>query len=193
MNAPDVAMTVIGAGSYGTALAITLARNGHKVVLWGHDPQHIARLQQDRCNAAFLPAVPFPDTLQLEQDLAAALAASHNILLVVPSHVFAEVLRQIKPLMRPDTRLAWATKGLEAETGCLLQDVAREILGKTLPLAVISGKLLPKNWRQDYRRPFHWHRQSRSLLVICSNFCIVTKIFASISIRILLVCSWVAQ
>ncbi|MDF7679416.1 NAD(P)H-dependent glycerol-3-phosphate dehydrogenase [Enterobacteriaceae bacterium ESL0689] len=144
MNAPDVAMTVIGAGSYGTALAITLARNGHKVVLWGHDPQHIARLQQDRCNAAFLPAVPFPDTLQLEQDLAAALAASHNILLVVPSHVFAEVLRQIKPLMRPDTRLAWATKGLEAETGCLLQDVAREILGKTLPLAVISGPTFAK-------------------------------------------------
>jgi thioredoxin reductase len=52
-------MTVIGAGSYGTALAITLARNGHDVVLWGHDPKHIATLQHDRCNVAFLPDVPF--------------------------------------------------------------------------------------------------------------------------------------
>lgn len=52
-------MTVIGAGSYGTALAITLARNGHQVVLWGHDPQHIHTLQQERSNQAFLPGVSF--------------------------------------------------------------------------------------------------------------------------------------
>ncbi|MDM8921768.1 tyrosine-type recombinase/integrase [Escherichia coli] len=100
MNQRNASMTVIGAGSYGTALAITLARNGHEVVLWGHDPEHIAMLERDRCNAAFLPDVPFPDTLHLESDLATALAASRNILVVVPSHVFGEVLRQIKPLMR---------------------------------------------------------------------------------------------
>lgn len=91
MNALNAAMTVIGAGSYGTALAITLARNGHHVVLWGHDPKHIATLQHDRCNAAFLPDVPFPDTLHLESDLATALAASRDILVVVPSHVFGQV------------------------------------------------------------------------------------------------------
>ena len=144
MNALNAAMTVIGAGSYGTALAITLARNGHHVVLWGHDPKHIATLQHDRCNAAFLPDVPFPDTLHLESDLATALAASRDILVVVPSHVFGEVLRQIKPLMRPDARLVWATKGLEAETGRLLQDVAREALGDAIPLAVISGPTFAK-------------------------------------------------
>ncbi len=92
-------------------LAITLARNGHDVVLWGHDPKHIATLQHDRCNVAFLPDVPFPDSLYLESDLATALAASRNILIVVPSHVFGEVLRQIKPLMRADARIVWATKG----------------------------------------------------------------------------------
>ena len=75
MNQRNASMTVIGAGSYGTALAITLARNGHEVVLWGHDPEHIATLERDRCNAAFLPDVPFPDTLHLESDLATALAA----------------------------------------------------------------------------------------------------------------------
>ncbi len=127
MNQRNASMTVIGAGSYGTALAITLARNGHEVVLWGHDPEHIATLERDRCNAAFLPDVPFPDTLHLESDLATALAASRNILVVVPSHVFGEVLRQIKPLMRPDARLVWATKGLEADLATALA-ASRNIL-----------------------------------------------------------------
>lgn len=142
MNQVD--MTVIGAGSYGTALAITLARNGHSVMLWGHELQHIAQLQQDRKNQAFLPDVPFPDTLQLESDLARAIHASRDILVVVPSHVFGDVLRQIKPFLRADARIVWATKGLEAETGRLLADVAKEALGDAIPLAVISGPTFAK-------------------------------------------------
>jgi glycerol-3-phosphate dehydrogenase (NAD(P)+) len=144
MNTVNASMTVIGAGSYGTALAITLARNGHSVVLWGHNPAQIQTLQQDLCNQAFLPDVPFPDTLLLEADLARALAASRDVLVVVPSHVFGDVLRQLKPHLRPDARIVWATKGLEAETGRLLQDVAREALGETIPLAVLSGPTFAK-------------------------------------------------
>ncbi|MFC3396879.1 NAD(P)H-dependent glycerol-3-phosphate dehydrogenase [Brenneria rubrifaciens] len=144
MNAPDASMTVVGAGSYGTALAITLARNGHRVVLWGHEPKHIQALQAERCNQAFLPDVPFPDTLELETDLARALAASRNVLVVVPSHVFGDMLSQIKPHLRADARIVWATKGLEAETGRLLQDVAREALGEQIPLAVVSGPTFAK-------------------------------------------------
>ncbi|MFA3780492.1 NAD(P)H-dependent glycerol-3-phosphate dehydrogenase [Yersinia sp. 1652 StPb PI] len=144
MNTINASMTVIGAGSYGTALAITLARNGHQVVLWGHDPKHIQVLQRDRCNQAFLPDVPFPDTLLLETDLARALAASRDVLVVVPSHVFGAVLHQLKPHLRNDARIVWATKGLEAETGRLLADVAREVLGETIPLAVVSGPTFAK-------------------------------------------------
>ncbi|HEJ0405071.1 TPA: NAD(P)H-dependent glycerol-3-phosphate dehydrogenase [Serratia marcescens] len=144
MNTVNASMTVIGAGSYGTALAITLARNGHSVVLWGHNPAQIQTLQHDRCNQAFLPDVPFPDTLLLEANLARALAASRDVLVVVPSHVFGDVLRQLKPHLRPDARIVWATKGLEAETGRLLQDVAREALGETIPLAVLSGPTFAK-------------------------------------------------
>ena len=144
MDSPHASMSVIGAGSYGTALAITMARNGHEVVLWGHNPQHQAQLQADRCNTAFLPDVPFPDTLRLETDLAAAISASRDLLVVVPSHVFGDVLKQIKPQLRADSRLVWATKGLEKETGRLLQDVAREILGDNIPLAVISGPTFAK-------------------------------------------------
>lgn len=144
MTTPAASMVVIGAGSYGTALAITLARNGHPVVLWGHDPAHIAALEAARCNQAFLPDVRFPDSLALETDLAQALAASRDVLVVVPSHVFGDVLRQLRPHLRPDARLVWATKGLEAETGRLLQDVAREALGPDIPLAVISGPTFAK-------------------------------------------------
>ena len=141
---PDVAMTVIGAGSYGTALALTLARNQHPVVLWGHDPQYMARLAAERENAAFLPGIPFPPDLHIEADLAKAVTASRDILVVVPSHVFGEVLQQLRPYLRPDSRLVWATKGLEAETGRLLQDVAREVLGDAIPLAVLSGPTFAK-------------------------------------------------
>ncbi|MGL9723087.1 NAD(P)H-dependent glycerol-3-phosphate dehydrogenase [Sodalis sp. (in: enterobacteria)] len=135
----DASMIVIGAGSYGTALAITLARNGHEVLLWGHDPAHIQALEAARCNQAFLPDVPFPPTLRLEASLPTALAASRDVLIVVPSHVFGSVLTQLKPHLRQDARIVWATKGLEAETGRLLQEVAREVLGDEIPLAVVSG------------------------------------------------------
>ena len=144
MNKRNASVTVLGAGSYGTALAITLARNGHPVLLWGHNPQHLAQLTADRCNAAFLPDVSFPDTLAIEPDLAEAVAASRDLLIVVPSHVFGEVLQQVQPYLRPDSRIVWATKGLERETGRLLQDVAREIVGDMLPLAVISGPTFAK-------------------------------------------------
>ncbi len=136
---PAPSISVIGAGSYGTALAITLSRNGLPVTLWGHNPDHIARLATERTNQLFLPGVSFPPSLTVEPSLEKAVLSSRDLLVVVPSHVFGEVLLNIKPFLQPVTRLVWATKGLEHETGRLLQDVAREILGNTIPLAVISG------------------------------------------------------
>ena len=144
INAKPITMTVIGAGSYGTSLAISLARNGANIVLWGHDPQHMARLQADRANQEFLPGIAFPDSLIIESDLSKAVQASQDLLVVVPSHVFGIVLRSLQPYLRQDSRLCWATKGLEPETGRLLQDVAHEILGDHVPLAVLSGPTFAK-------------------------------------------------
>ncbi|MCE2594744.1 NAD(P)H-dependent glycerol-3-phosphate dehydrogenase [Motilimonas cestriensis] len=142
--AKSAAISVLGAGSYGTALAISLARNGHQTLLWGHEPVHMAKLKQERCNQAFLPDCPFPDTLDIEADLATCIAASRNILVVVPSHAFGIVLKQIKPLLTPEHRVVWATKGLEPDTGRLLQDVAIDVLGRDISLAVISGPTFAK-------------------------------------------------
>lgn len=133
------AITVLGAGSYGTALAVSLARNGHRVSIWGHESDHMLRLHDDRENKEFLPGITFPQLLNAEADLAICLASTSTLLLVVPSHVFALVLKQIKPFLTENHRIAWATKGLEAETGRLLQEVALDILGDNYPLAVLSG------------------------------------------------------
>ena len=141
-NTADI--TVLGAGSYGTALAISLARGGHKTMLWGHEPEHMATLQAERCNNQFLPDIAFPESLIIESDLQTALAASRNVLVVVPSHVFGLVLKQAQPLLRDDARIVWATKGLEPETGRLLKDVAADILGEEIPLAVLSGPTFAK-------------------------------------------------
>ncbi|MFH0255902.1 NAD(P)H-dependent glycerol-3-phosphate dehydrogenase [Vibrio rumoiensis] len=140
----DVVMTVIGAGSYGTSLAIALSRNGSKVILWGHEPAHMAALEQDRSNEEFLPGIDFPESLIIESDLSKAVAASRDLLVVVPSHVFGVVLKDLKPHLRSDTRICWATKGLEPETGRLLKDVAHDVLGDDISFAVLSGPTFAK-------------------------------------------------
>lgn len=137
-------ITVIGAGSYGTSLAIAFSRNGYPTYLWGHDPLHCERLATERQNHQFLPDIHFPDTLHIEANLATALARSRDILIVVPSHVFGEVIRRIKPHLQPEHRIIWATKGLERDSGRLLQDVVEDELGIQYPIAVLSGPTFAK-------------------------------------------------
>ncbi|WP_426359536.1 NAD(P)H-dependent glycerol-3-phosphate dehydrogenase [Pseudocolwellia sp. HL-MZ19] len=144
MSVLNKSISVIGAGSYGTALAISLARNGHQTTLWARDPAHIAEMATTRENNKYLPGCTFPETLTLEADLEKAVRSSDNILVVVPSHVFGETLKQLKPYVTPTSRLAWATKGLDPDSGRLLQDVACDILGKDISLAVLSGPTFAK-------------------------------------------------
>ena len=82
MNTATSAVSVLGAGSYGTALAICLARNGHKVTLWGRNSQDVATLAAERKNQRYLPDIPFPDTLILEADLQRATQSSDIVLVV---------------------------------------------------------------------------------------------------------------
>jgi glycerol-3-phosphate dehydrogenase (NAD(P)+) len=136
-------MTVIGAGSWGTALAIQLAREGHPTQLWGRDGVQLDAMRRMRCNARYLPDAGFPDTLQVAGDLRQALDAARDVLIAVPSHAFRATLESIKPLLGPDTRIAWATKGFESATGQLPHQVARQVLGKR-PGAVLSGPTFAK-------------------------------------------------
>lgn len=137
-------VSVIGAGSYGTALAFCLARNKVPTFLWGRNPEHMKQMATDRTNQRYLPDAKFPEDLQIEASLEQVLSKSHDILVVVPSHAFAQTLTDIKPFLHKQHRLIWATKGLEPKTGRLLQQVADDILGDAIPKAVISGPTFAK-------------------------------------------------
>ncbi len=135
----NTTVTVLGVGSWGTALALLLARNGHTVRLWGHDPDELALLGQYRENRRYLPGIPFPDSLTIGVDLAAALVGVDLALAVVPSHAYRATLERMRPHLPATAGLAWATKGLEPGSGLFLHEVTAQALGREWPAAVISG------------------------------------------------------
>lgn len=132
-------VAVLGAGSWGTALAALIARNGLSPTLWGRDSDVIAAVGREHQNPRYLPGVALPATLVAATDMAAALAHCELVLVAVPSHAFAETLRQLAPHRPPGAGVAWATKGFEPGSGRLLHEVAGEVLGADVPLAVVTG------------------------------------------------------
>ena len=132
-------IVVLGAGSWGTALAIQFARSGRSTVLWGRAEDNPAELARARRNERYLPGAEFPPSLAIEPDIAKAVASGDDLLLAVPSGALRIVLQQIKPLLGARARVAWASKGFELSTGKLPHQVAQEVLGPGIPLAVLSG------------------------------------------------------
>lgn len=132
-------IAVLGAGSWGTALALQLARVGHTVRLWGRDSEHVARMRETRFNGRYLADVILPDSIEPVDRIDRALDGVDRILIVTPSHAFAESLKACRGAVTPATGLAWATKGFEPGSGRLLSELAREQLGPEIPLAAVSG------------------------------------------------------
>jgi glycerol-3-phosphate dehydrogenase (NAD(P)+) len=130
-------LAVLGGGSWGTALAIALARRGHRVRLWTLEDSDAQAMNALRANAQFLPDIVLPPGLTATADLPAAVADAQGVLVVVPSGAFREVLQRLAPLL-PVRELAWATKGFEEASGKLLHQVAAEVLGEVACVA-ISG------------------------------------------------------
>jgi len=135
---------VLGAGSWGTALAILLSQDNKPCRLWAHSPQHAEDIDDKRCNARYLPDVSFPDSLDVHADLKTAISNVDIILLAIPSHVFRETLKKLAPLLSEGQGIAWATKGLEADTHTLLSQVVAEEIPTAHPSAVISGPTFAK-------------------------------------------------
>jgi glycerol-3-phosphate dehydrogenase (NAD(P)+) len=131
-------MTVIGAGSWGTALAILLAREGHPTRLWGRDVAQLEAMRHARRNVRYLPDAAFPENLHIDTDLQQALNDARDALIAVPSHAFRATLENIRGHLAPQTRIAWATKGFEIASGMLPHQIVREVLGAR-PGAVLSG------------------------------------------------------
>ena len=132
-------ISVYGAGSWGTALALQLARNGIDVLLWDYNPEHTALYEQQRENVNYLPGIPFPDNLHCSHSLEDMAQHADDQLIVIPSHGFRGLLKQLKPLLTPSHSLFWATKGLEVGTGKLLHEVLIEELGDSIQYGLVSG------------------------------------------------------
>ena len=132
-------IVVLGAGSWGTALAIQMARAGHQVLLWGNEVEHIQLLKEQRCNQQHLPDIIFPELLQLTADLEQALSSPAWVLIAIPSHAYRSFLRKNKHLFKESIGVAWASKGLEQGSGKLIHQVVAEELPQCKKTAVMSG------------------------------------------------------
>lgn len=137
-------IAVLGAGSWGTALAALMARHGHAVTLWGRDAAVSEAIGRRHENPRYLPGIPLPEQLRSTLDLAVALDGVDQVLVVVPSHAFTETLERLAPLRPAGVGVAWATKGFEPGSGRFLHEVAEDLLGPDVPLAVVTGPSFAK-------------------------------------------------
>lgn len=134
-------IALIGAGSWGTAVAIHLAKIGHRVLLWGRNPQHIQQMADEQANTRFLPGIKFPASLIPCADLSQCATEADHVILAVPSHAFAEILAQLD---KPLKGLTWITKGVDPVSHHLLSELVAERFGSSFPVAILSGPSFAK-------------------------------------------------
>ena len=134
---------VLGAGSWGTALAIQLARNQHHVSIWDCDEDLITNLQKDKRNSQYLPEHPIPNNIIAKHDLASTLNNAEFILSVVPSYATRTVCEKLLKQNMPQN-FAWATKGFEKKTNFMMHQVVEDVLGNDIKVAVLSGPSFAK-------------------------------------------------
>jgi glycerol-3-phosphate dehydrogenase (NAD(P)+) len=148
MSTAKPAIAVLGTGSWGTALASLIARNGHPTVIWGRDAAQVASINGQHENTRYLPGIPLPGNLVATGELGQAVAGADLVLVVTPSHAFTETLRALAPHRRAHAGVAWATKGFEPGSGRFLHEVAGDVLGAGVPLAVVTGPSFAKEVAQ---------------------------------------------
>lgn len=137
-------IAVLGAGSFGTALAVLLANNGNKTHLWARNPEQIKAMKESGFNQKYLPDIPLPKSLQLYDSFEQAIKDVTDILIVSPSHAFDQTLARIKAHKTTDVRIVWACKGLEPDTGNFLCEQLTNMFGKETPQAILSGPTFAK-------------------------------------------------
>ena len=140
-------IAVIGAGSWGTALAKVLSDKGHQVWLWGHNPEHIKAIQITRENSKYLAGFPLSESLTATPALKEAITGQSTIIMAVPSHVTRDIFKQITPFLQTNTTIVSATKGIENKSLVTMTQLLTEELhhaGITGQTAVLSGPSFAK-------------------------------------------------
>lgn len=137
-------VAVLGAGSFGTALAIHLARRGHHTYLWARNSAALAAMQEARENSRYLPGTPFPTKLHLEPDLATVVRGSLDIVIGTPSAALEETCLALAPHLMAGQGLVCAAKGLQPGTARMAHEVMAAALPVGTPVALISGPTFAK-------------------------------------------------
>src|SRR5690606_38311092 len=122
-------VAVVGAGAWGTALALLLAGKGERVRLWTWLADHAERMRAERENAEFFPGFALPEAIEPTSDLTEAFSDAELVTLVVPSHAFRSTLERAKPHLPPGAAIVTATKGIENDTLMLMSEIVADVLG----------------------------------------------------------------
>ena len=163
-HSPYRNLAVLGAGSWGTALATVLSRNGHATKIWARREDLAHQINTQRQNADYLPDFDLPTGLTASADLADAVMAAEAVLLVTPSSSLRDLCRELKPHLAEGAPLALCCKGIERGTGLLLSEVvAQEIPGH--PVGAISGPTFARETALDHPTAatvaFEWRYEDR--------------------------------
>ena len=132
-------IAILGAGSWGTALAVHLARIGHAVRIWSIEAPIIAEMRERRANAVYLPDVALPDAVAPTTAIAEALDRVDIVVAVVPSHAMRSVVRAARPFLAPGATIVSAAKGLEPDTLDRMSQVLAQECGGGHPVVAMSG------------------------------------------------------
>jgi glycerol-3-phosphate dehydrogenase (NAD(P)+) len=134
-------IAIVGAGGWGTALAVTMARAERRVRLWVHEPGLAVSMTEARQNDVYLPSVRIPDQVHISNSLPYVLDGASIVIIAAPSHVYRSVVSEIAPLLRPEMVFVSATKGIENQTRMRMSEIIQDVVGGAFEprVAVISG------------------------------------------------------
>jgi glycerol-3-phosphate dehydrogenase (NAD(P)+) len=137
-------IAIIGAGSWGTALAVVAARAGHEVWLWSRNSEVVSSINERRLNSRYLTSTSIPESVVATTDLSAALRGASMVVLAAPSHAAREVLLMMSPVLEEAAIIVSVSKGIEIETGKRISEIAKEVLINSHPFVCLSGPSFAK-------------------------------------------------
>ena len=130
---------VIGAGAWGTALSIRLAKNGLEVSLTSRDKENLSEIRKTKQNKKYLPGINIPESINIKDEILPCLANSSSVLLCVKSTGFKKIAAELNNHMGPEQKLIWATKGLDPDTGETFSEIIKREMPSLNKTAIISG------------------------------------------------------
>ncbi|HET9526627.1 MAG TPA: NAD(P)H-dependent glycerol-3-phosphate dehydrogenase, partial [Pyrinomonadaceae bacterium] len=137
-------IAIIGAGSWGTALAIIAARAGHEVMLWSRDPDLVKSINEQRVNSRYLMSASIPDGVTATNEIKEALNHASLVLLAAPSHAVRGLLGVMSPVLDESAVIVSVSKGIEIETGKRISEIVKEVVGGSQAFVCLSGPSFAK-------------------------------------------------